>query len=277
EPAAQLPLRRPRQGGVVVAARGAAQAPRRLPDAGQGPLLLRPLLRPRTGVVRLPVPRCAGRAHRRRGVPGLPVPPRGGGPHPRDPRTGADHGVAAGPGGARLVVLPLHAQARDRPGQLRGGAAQPPRAPRARPVRHRSRPLPAAAASRDGARRPLRRPGGRPAGVPRLRHRLPGHRPPPVGEQGPRGTASRRPGPVGAPRLDGPSERGLGTAARRRHGRGEGQAFPAGPAGALPPSGPRCRASRPGRRHHGEERAGARDPGAGTHPGAASRRGLGLV
>ena len=47
EPAAQLLVRRARQGRVVLAARGAAQAPGRLPDAGEGPLLLRPLLRPR--------------------------------------------------------------------------------------------------------------------------------------------------------------------------------------------------------------------------------------
>ena len=47
EPAAQLPLRRSRQGRLVLAARDAAQAPGRLPDPGEGPLLLRPLLRPR--------------------------------------------------------------------------------------------------------------------------------------------------------------------------------------------------------------------------------------
>ena len=82
EPTAQLPLRRPGQGRVVLAARDADQASRRLPDAREGPLLLRPLLRPRPGVVRRAVPRRAGREDRRRGLPGLPVPPRGGGPDP---------------------------------------------------------------------------------------------------------------------------------------------------------------------------------------------------
>ena len=58
EPAAQLLVRRPGQGRVVLDPRDAAQAPRRLPDPGEGSLLLRPLLRPRPRVVPLAVRRC---------------------------------------------------------------------------------------------------------------------------------------------------------------------------------------------------------------------------
>ena len=119
------------------------QHPRGLPDPGQGPLLLRPLLRPRPGVVRRAVPRRPSRAR----VVGeicqdyLFDPRAARGSHSTLPGERLDDGVAARPGGAGLVLLALRPQARRSARGLPDRPAHRARAPGARPVRHGPGPL----------------------------------------------------------------------------------------------------------------------------------------
>ena len=235
--AAQLPLHRARQGRVVVAARDPDPASGRLPDA-----------RPRTSTSSTATTTAApsgtpsssatpaDETGRRRGLPGLPVPPRA-------PRRGSHEtlgpapvdGVAARPGGARLVVVPLRAQARHRARRLR----RPRCAPSRRCSSTGATPAAWTASCEHFPRelRPrgrLRRPGRGPAGVPGRDHGLPGGRPDAAGEEDlearlPAAAArSVRRGARGPPR------RRLGPRARRRPAGGRGQAVPARPAGALP-------------------------------------------
>ena len=248
--AAQLHLHRPRQGRLVLAARGADRPPAGVHARGQGPLLLRPLLRQGRRLVpaalrRRPGPSTGSSARsarttcptpRRRSASRSPSDRRRFMVTLRDP---ADRAFSS------YLYMLKHGETA---GHLRRGAAtaDPSCSSTAGTARRCS--ATSSASARQRPRRGLRRPGGRPAGV----HRRPAR----PGSASSRWSSTRScsgpgcppAGPVAAARPGRPLGRGGRAQGRRRQPRRPGQALARRPAGALP---------RAGRRQAGDDRRGA--------------------